>query len=150
MMSMTPQLAITKGYCISLVLFSSLLSINVQSEEACLDCHGDDKHAAAIAKTPHGDAKVANSPAAIGKLCTSCHGASQNHLDNSDSPDVVYSGDKGGEYEDAYPDSPATKQFAQCTTCHGKTAPLPDVEGSGHNSPDESCTDCHDPAETAN
>ena len=103
----------------------------------CTRCHDetDDYPVLAIAKTPHGTRADSRTP-----TCTSCHGASQAHLDNPQGlatrplPDRVF---------DKHSTTPVEVRNEACLNCHQNSAMISHWAGSTHELQDVACTSCH-------
>lgn len=94
--------------------------------ETCLTCHeGQDLH-----KTPHGNAKLPNSPAA-NKGCESCHGPGEGHVNDDAKGHIL-----------KFAKMPASKASETCLTCHSGSEHAM-WEGSSHSLRGLGCTTCH-------
>jgi DmsE family decaheme c-type cytochrome len=108
----------------------------LRGDAQCMRCHADDGESPvmAIGKTKHGTVADGRTP-----TCTSCHGASETHINRPAGvterprPDRVF-GKKSTV--------PAETQNQACLTCHqgGKRIHW---QGSLHASRDTTCTSCH-------
>ncbi|WP_342617949.1 DmsE family decaheme c-type cytochrome [Rhodoferax sp. GW822-FHT02A01] len=125
----------------------------LKGDAACTACHdeSDAPELLAIGKTRHGTVADTRPPNPIGKTrhgtqtdirtptCTSCHGASEAHLDYKGSgkrphPDVVY----GGK-------TPSSAQVRNetCQECHSHDSKRDHWDGSVHQTRDVTCSACH-------
>jgi len=103
-----------------------------EGEKTCLQCH-DSAPTNLVLQTPHAVKADTRSP--FGQhQCESCHGASQQHLDDAgQAPAVVFNGPKA---------SPVAQRNAVCLTCHQAGLRM-HWDGSPHESRSVACTDCH-------
>ncbi len=102
------------------------------AERTCLGCHSSASEAV-ILQTPHGVKADDRTP--FGQhQCESCHGASPEHVDNTDTePTVVFNGPNK---------SPVAVRNAACLTCH-EAGLRTHWTGSQHEERGVACTDCH-------
>ena len=108
----------------------------LRGDARCTRCHdeGDDYPVLDIGKTRHGVKADARTP-----TCTSCHGASDAHVDNPKGgdqrplPDVRFRGKNK---------STAEARNAQCLNCH-ENGQRTLWHGGIHQSEGLACTDCH-------
>lgn len=128
----------------------------LRGDAKCTACHDEtEKYPVfAIGKTKHGTAADGRTP-----TCTSCHGASENHMRKLEGqkdrpkPDVTYGGQYQSAPEDALVDryfgkfgkgtsTPVADRNGACLTCHtgGKRMHW---TGSTHANRDVACTNCH-------
>ena len=109
----------------------------LRGDAKCTRCHDESEEypVLAIAKTRHGVRGDARTPS-----CTSCHGASDAHINKPEGakerpkPDRVF-GATGKA-------SPAPVQNEACTTCHENSKRM-HWKGSAHEVNDVSCGTCH-------
>jgi DmsE family decaheme c-type cytochrome len=108
----------------------------LKGDAACTTCHDDADAPAllAIGKTRHGTQADTRTP-----TCTSCHGASLDHLGYSGSgkppkPDVTFNA-KTATSTDA--------RNGACQSCHAKDGKHNQWEGSIHQARDVTCAACH-------
>lgn len=108
----------------------------LKGDAACTQCHdeADGPNLLAIGKTRHGTVADSRTPS-----CTSCHGASKDHLGYKGSgkppkPDVTFG---------ATATASADQRTGACLTCHAKDAKRTHWEGSTHQSKDVTCANCH-------
>lgn len=108
----------------------------LKGDAACTACHdeADGPNLLAIGKTRHGTLADSRTP-----TCTSCHGASKDHLgykgsDKPPKPDVTF----GPKSRVA-----AETRDGACLDCHKKDANRSHWEGSIHQSNDVACSSCH-------
>lgn len=112
--------------------FSSPADAAQPEDAKCLGCHESQDNAAkvlSIGKTKHGTAADGRTPG-----CTSCHGASQEHMrkKGNTSPDRVFN-----------KTTPAGVQDQACTSCH-KGGNHMFWQGSVHQTRGVACATCHD------
>ncbi len=107
----------------------------LKGDAQCTRCHdeGDDYPVLAIGKTRHGTVADGRTP-----TCTSCHGASESHMNKGEAierPKVERSFGKKST-------TPMEERSAACLTCHqgGKRMHW---QMSAHAGRDVSCTSCH-------
>ncbi|MBL8520512.1 MAG: DmsE family decaheme c-type cytochrome [Betaproteobacteria bacterium] len=111
--------------------------IVLNDDARCTKCHdeGDSPKVLSIGQTRHGVTRDGRTP-----TCTSCHGASDKHVNKPDgaaarpAPDIAF---KGAQR------SPAADQNGACLACHQNESRRSHWAGSTHESRDVSCTDCH-------
>jgi DmsE family decaheme c-type cytochrome len=108
----------------------------LKGDAACTACHddADGPELLAIGKTRHGTLADARTPS-----CTSCHGASKDHLSHKGSgkppkPDVTF-GAKSMNSADA--------RNGACQECHSKDSKRNHWDGSTHQTRDVTCVACH-------
>ena len=108
----------------------------LRGDAQCTRCHDEtgEYPVLAIGKTKHGTRADGRTP-----TCTTCHGASETHVNKPTSaterpkPDRMF-GRKAL--------TPASEQNAACTACHNGGKRI-HWQGSAHESRDVSCTSCH-------
>ena len=108
----------------------------LKGDAACTACHddADGPELLAIGKTRHGTQADARTPS-----CTSCHGASKDHLGYKGSgkrphPDVTF-GAKSTASTDA--------RNGACQDCHARDSKRNHWDGSTHQARDVTCAACH-------
>jgi DmsE family decaheme c-type cytochrome len=108
----------------------------LKGDAACTVCHDDSDapELLAIGKTRHGTLADPRTP-----TCTSCHGASTEHLSHKGSgkppkPDVTFG---------AKTTSTADARNGACLDCHTKDAKRSHWDGSTHQARDVTCSACH-------
>lgn len=109
----------------------------LKGDAKCTKCHDESDSPAvlAIGKTRHGTVADGRTP-----TCTSCHGASESHINNS-----------GGGKDRPKPERMFTKgskttveaRNGACLACHEKDAKRSHWAGSIHQIRDVACTSCH-------
>ena len=114
----------------------------LKQDAVCTRCHDESeaRPVLSIYQTKHGNRADPGAP-----VCTSCHGASKQHVTGGKTtgpasrpaPDVLFKA-KGG----AYPASSALVQGEACMTCH-KDGKRTHWDGSQHQSRDVPCASCH-------
>lgn len=125
--------AILGGSAFAATASSSDLVLNGDAQ--CTKCHdaSADANLLAIAQTKHGVRADSRTPS-----CTSCHGASEQHLAKKGkaAPDAVFK--KG-----AFAVSDAKVQNDSCLSCHSKDANRTHWEGGAHDAAGVACASCH-------
>jgi DmsE family decaheme c-type cytochrome len=105
----------------------------LRGDAKCTTCHDQNsaKPVLAIGQTRHGNTADGRTP-----TCTSCHGASDKHLENpvGAKPDMVF-GAKGR--------LGTPEQSAVCMNCHQRDAKRSHWAGSTHQARDVACSSCH-------
>lgn len=133
--------------------------ILMKGDARCTSCHdeADDPRVLSIGKTKHGVTADRRMAAAT---CESCHGESNEHVNNTQKlkdrpkPDRLFSGQlasvPSSNRVDHYfgvqgrkTDSPADERNGACLSCHEKDARRSHWEGSTHQARDVACTNCH-------
>lgn len=107
----------------------------LNGDAKCTQCHdaSADPALLAIGQTKHGVRADGRTP-----TCTSCHGASEQHLAKKGkaAPDTVFK--KG-----AFAVSDAKVQNDSCLSCHSKDANRTHWEGGAHDAAGVACASCH-------
>ncbi len=109
--------------------------------ESCLTCHSGEK-IRAMASSPHGDADVPGSPAAV-HGCESCHGPGSIHISRAHGGRGFPPLTRFGRGKEA---SPREEQLHSCLACHGKErtgAGRIGFIGSAHDRQTINCSTCH-------
>jgi DmsE family decaheme c-type cytochrome len=108
----------------------------LRGDAKCTACHdeADSPELLAIGQTKHGVKGDSRTP-----TCTSCHGASLNHLEHKGSakppkPDRVFGKNT---------QTPTAERNAACLTCHEKDTKRHQWTGSKHETSDVACSSCH-------
>ena len=108
----------------------------LKGDAACTACHdeADGPELLAIGKTRHGTQADARTP-----TCTSCHGASKEHLDYKGSgkrphPSVTF---------DAKSVASTDARNGACQECHSNDSKRSHWDGSAHQTRDVTCAACH-------
>ncbi len=110
----------------------------LRGDAQCTRCHdgGDQPHLLSIGQTKHGVMADGRTP-----TCTSCHGASETHINkptgvkDRPAPDIVFK--KG-----AYSASEDNARAGVCLTCH-KGQQRSNWDGGQHQVNGVACNDCH-------
>lgn len=107
----------------------------LNGDAKCTACHDAEAGAGvlAIGQTKHGVRADSRTP-----TCTSCHGASEQHLAKKGkvAPDAVFK--KG-----AFATSDAKVQNDSCLSCHSRDAKRHLWDGSAHDTAGVACASCH-------
>jgi DmsE family decaheme c-type cytochrome len=105
----------------------------LRGDARCTTCHdeSDSPQLLAIGKTRHGVTADSRTP-----TCASCHGDSDNHVDNPTGakPDRTFGKNSA---------TPATERSAACLNCHQQDADRHLWLGSTHETRGLSCSTCH-------
>jgi DmsE family decaheme c-type cytochrome len=109
----------------------------LRGDAKCTRCHdeGEEYPVLAIGKTRHGVRADGRTPG-----CTSCHGASETHMNKPPDakerpgPDVTFRGARKADAERA---------SGMCLTCHQKDARRSHWAGSTHQANEVACSSCH-------
>jgi DmsE family decaheme c-type cytochrome len=120
----------------------SVASDALKDDAVCTRCHDESENrpVLSIYQTKHGNRADAAAP-----KCSSCHGASKEHVAGGKgsggasrpAPDILFKA-KGG----AYPASSALAQSETCIACH-RDGKRTHWDGSQHQSRDIPCSSCH-------
>ena len=116
---------------------ASAKDLVLNGDAKCTKCHdeSDSPEVLAIGKTKHGTRADSRTPS-----CSSCHGESDEHLNNpaglSERPKPDRTFTKGTK-------TPAGVRNAACLSCHQRDAKRHLWAGSAHEANDVACTNCH-------
>lgn len=127
---------IAPSYAADLPALSADKDLVLKGDAKCTQCHdeSDSPKLLSIGKTKHGTKADGRTP-----TCTSCHGASEQHINNPGGgsnrpkPSVVY-GEKTK--------TPVADRNAACLSCHSGTTRM-FWSGSIHEQQAVACTSCH-------
>ena len=109
----------------------------MRGDAKCTRCHNaeDDPQLLAIGKTKHGTMADSRAP-----TCTSCHGASDTHMNK---PEGVKERPKPDRYFAKNAKTSVDQRNEACLSCHQKNSSRTHWAGSTHQSRDVACTACH-------
>ena len=108
----------------------------LNGDAQCTRCHneGDEYPVLAIAKTKHGTMADARTPS-----CTSCHGASETHINR---PANATERPKPDRTFGKHSKTPMAERSGACLACHQGTKRM-DWQLSAHATRDVACSSCH-------